>query len=281
VPRAIATATLLRFLPPERVWLPLGVADALLLARFVSGAGGGAAPGPWLRRGALAAWLALLGVGAGALWRADPGAGLPWLALALAVNGLVADRVLRRRQPVAACAGLAVLLALSTAWFNPLVAGGSAYLRENALSQRILAIDRELDGETVWASYGGIGLGNLFRAIGVRSVSGVHPIPQLELWRRLDPAREHESVYNRYAHVLLDVPAPDAQRFEVVDADAFVLRVAPDGPELPRLGVTHLLVDARERRFRAHFERFAPLAEVGRFWLFALPLEPRRGEVGP
>jgi hypothetical protein len=223
------------------------------------------------------AWLALLGVAARALWTADPGAGPAWLALALALNGVLADRVLRRRQPVAACAGLAALLALCTAWFNPLVAGGSAYLRENALSQRILAVDRERGGATVWASYGGIGLGNLFRAIGVRSVSGVHPIPQLELWQRLDPERQHEDVYNRYAHVLLDLPAPDSPRFEVVDTDAFLLRIAPDGPELPRLGVTHLLVDARDR-FRPHFERYAPLAEVGRFRLFALPLEPPRGE---
>lgn len=276
VPPALAQWTLLRFLPAERAWLPLGVADALLLVRVVSRAGGGAPPGAWLRRGALAAWLALICVAASDLRAADPREGLPWLALALALNGLLADGVLRRRHPAAVCAGLAAVLALCTAWFNPLVVGGSAYLRENPLSQRVLALDRERGGETVWASYGGIGLGNLFRVLGVRSVGGVHGIPQLELWRRIDPQQSHLSVYNRYAHVLFDLPGPGSQRFERVDNDAFVVRLAPEEPELERLGVTHLLVDARVEPLRARFERFAPLARVGRFWIFALPLAAAR-----
>jgi hypothetical protein len=274
IPPVLAQLTLLSFLPEDRVFLPLGVADVLLLVRFLSGAGGAAPPGRWLHWGAVAGWMTLIGVAALQLPSADPLARLPWVALAVAVNGLVADQVLRRRRPAAVCAGLAALLALSTVWFNPLVVGGTAYMRENPLSQRVLAIDRERAGQTVWASYGGIALGNLFRAIGVASVGGVHGIPQLELWQRIDPAGRYREVYNRYAFVLFDVPETGDSRFELIESQAIAVQVLPEGEELGLLGVTHLLVDRREERFRRYFERFTPLAQVGRFWIFALPLTP-------
>ena len=63
-----------------------------------------------------------------------------------------------------------------------MVRGGSEYLVENPLSQKILEIDRQHDGESVWIVFGSPYLPNLFRVLGVRAVNGLHPVPQFELW---------------------------------------------------------------------------------------------------
>lgn len=246
VPGWLARASGWSYVPGHRSVIALGFADALLAARLLRE--GPLAAGP--ARLALAfGWgaaiaacglaLALPGVPpAGVLAFAAGNAGIAWLALA-------------PRRPWHALAAAAAGSALVCAWFNPLVRGGADALRENAVARAVREVDAAHGGATVWAAFGPVGLANLFRALGVRSVNGVHPVPQLELWRALDPEGRHAGVYNRYAHVLFEAGADPEPRFELAGSDAFRVVVHPASPALAKLGVTHVLVEGRTARMLA------------------------------
>ena len=242
LPTALRDATLLSWVAPQRALVAIGLADLLLLVRWL--AREGLAPGPRFAVGAALAWGAGLAAFAVALHRTLPDAALGALLGFAAINAALAVPLLLRRRPAWLLAGLAALLASGTLWFNPLVRGGSAYLRENPLSRRILAIDRAAGGETLWVSYGPPHHGNLFRVLGVQALTGVQPLPQLELWRRLDPAGRYERIYNRYAYVTARSAGRPGVSFRLAAPDSVELLVEPGAPELRALGVTHALIVA-------------------------------------
>ena len=240
LPAWLRSATLLSQVAPQRAVVGIGLADLLLLVRWL--AREGPAPGSRFAAGAALAWGAgLLGF-ALAVHRALPDSRVGVLVGFALVNAALAVPLLRRQRPAWVLAGLAALLAGCTLWWNPLVRGGSEYLRENPLSRRIRAIDRAAGGDTLWVSYGPPHHGNLFRVLGVRALTGVQPLPQLELWRRLDPAGRFERIYNRYAWVTARSAGALGVSFRLAAPDAFELLVEPGAPELRALGVTHLLI---------------------------------------
>src|SRR5262249_6612135 len=76
---------------------------------------------------------------------------------------------------------------LSGRWFNPLARGGAESLETNPLSARIKDLDRAAGGRSKWVSFAPGPVGNLFRAIGVRSIDGNHFYRQDGMWRIIDP----------------------------------------------------------------------------------------------
>ena len=270
---ARARATGLAWLPSARVPLALGVADALLLVRVLARPRDDGAARHLPALCVAVAWIAWIGIVANDVHARRADLGGVATALLVVANGGVAYAILRRPRPALVTGALVAALAASTLWFNPLVAGGSAFLRENALSRQILAIDREAGGESVWVVFGPPPLGNLPRVLGVRSLGGVQPIPQLALWRRLDPEGRDREIYDRYAHVLFE-PGPSlVPRLRARGPDGFAVRVAPGSPALREIGATHVWIQTSEPRPEAVLRAMPGLrwlASVGRNHLFAL-----------
>ena len=272
LPEWFLRASLLGLVPAERALLGLGFADAALLVGFL------ATPAParksiWYADGAIAmAWSAGLALCARSLAIALPEARPAWLALLVAANGAVAFAILRRVSAAALVAALAGGLAACTLWFNPLAVGGSSYLLENPLSRVILEIDRLAGGKTVWSTYGDDKVANLFRVLGVHSLNGVHPIPELALWRRIDPLGSNAIHYNRFAHVWVGEERA-GRRFGHMQ-DVLALYTDPEEGVLEQLGVTHLLARMDSSAGR-RLQRYKPVARVGPFGIFELPLNRR------
>ena len=269
VPPWVARVTALGFVPGRRAVIGIGVADVILLARFAACS----APARRDERGGVLAIAVAWGIAVAgcSFWLARqlPGARLPVLLAFTAANVALALAFLR--TPRLALPVLVALSGVSTLWFNPLAVGGATYLRDNALAQKITAIDRAEGGDTTWVAFGGDDLANLFRAIGVHALNGVHPLPQLELWQRIDPEGRYRSVYNRYAHVAFVASASGEARFRLHSQDYVILEIQPTSPEFRALGVTHVLV---RDDVAAAFEKrsgFEPLATIGPNHLFRVP----------
>ena len=78
--------------------------------------------------------------------------------------------------------------------------------------------------------------------IGARALNGVHAYPQFELWQTLDPAGQYRTAYNRYAHVIFDLPAtPDEFNIHLVQTDIVTVFLHPDDPRFDALNVDYLL----------------------------------------
>jgi len=270
-PDWLARASLLALAPGRRAVLALGLADAVLLVRFLACA----EPVRDRRRiVVLSAGFALgLALCAVPLARALPGARLAWLLPLTAANGVLAAWVLAARRRALPALAIAVASLATTAWFNPIAVGGAGYLVGNDLSRRIVEIDREAGGSSTWVAFGSDEVANLFRALGVRSINGTHTLPQLELWARIDPHGRWRGVYDRYAHVAFVASAEPRPSFKLRSQDSVVVYVDPSGPELRALGVTHALFHG-EAQQREAFERLSGyeyLGSVGTNHLYRLP----------
>jgi hypothetical protein len=251
-PRSLAAITLMERVPVRRLLLGIGLADMFLLAACLSQnlKGTGVKPWPrWALIASMVAWLAFLGCAA--------------FQMPVLFPGYPAGRIVTAGL-ITACIGcsfffvprvgmlLLVLVSLySSIGFNPLVRGGTAFIRENTLSRRIVELDRALraEGESpLWAVYGDsnrdIPLPNLPRMIGVHALNGVHPYPQERLWSVLDPAGKYRDIWNRYAHVTLVLPdRPGEPEMFLVQQDVVCAALHPQSAAFEKLGVDFILYD--------------------------------------
>lgn len=275
MPAWLARATLWSLVPGHRSVVALGLVEVLLVARLLS-----RAPPTHgsLRVGLSVAWgVAVAGFGvelaqelpdihlAGALGFGLANAVLAWIALA-------------PRRPWLGMAAVAVASCAVSSWFNPLMRNGSEMLRDNELARAVIEVDQEHEGASVWVAFANMGLANLFRAVGVHSVDGVHPVPQLELWQALDPGGVEVESYNRYAHVVFRAAGSVQPTFLRTHTDVFRVLVNPASPALHTLGVTHVVVDSRRAREIAERGGAVWLRSVGRYHLLREPWTPRLGD---
>jgi hypothetical protein len=272
LPPWLARASLLDLVPGHRSIIALGLVDLLLFSRLLARNGPRDGASVAVASTAAAAWVVFLGVASvrfsGALPDFRIGIGL---ALAL-VNGASVWIAARRGSGRLAIALVAIGSLLASAGFNPLVRGGSAYLEENPLSRKILEIDRQQGGESVWIVFGSPYLPNLFRMLGVRAINGLHPVPQFELWERFDPAGRQRQMYNRYAHIVFR-PVP-SRPFAVRSVGRRLLvMIDPKSRALRDLGVTHALFHGGDPLERYHYPSSQHVASVGENHLFVVRWE--------
>jgi hypothetical protein len=293
MPAWLARASLWSFVPGHRSVIALGMVEVLLVARLLSREP--PARGR-LRAGVAVAWGGAV-LGAGLLLARE----LPELRVAgvlgfAAGSGLVAWIALGAARRWVGMAALAAASVAVSAWFNPLMRNGSEALLDNELARAVLEVDREHGGATAWVAFARMGVGNLFRAAGVDSVDGVHPVPQLELWKAIDPDAEDVESYNRYAHVVFRAGPSMEPAFLRTNFDLFRVVVHPASPALRALGVTHVVVDSRRTREMAERGGAEWLRSVGRYHLLRepwarraegdggrgpAPARPPSGEAGP
>jgi hypothetical protein len=268
MPAWLARASLWSLVTGHRSVIALGLVEVLLVARLLC-----RAPPTHgsLRVGLSLAWgTAVAGFGV-ALARELPDIRLAGaLGFALA-NALLAWIALAPRRPWLGMAAVALASCAVSAWFNPLMRNGSEMLRDNELARAVIEVDREHEGASVWVAFASMGLANLFRAVGVHSVDGVHPVPQLELWKALDPGGVEVESYNRFAHVVFRAAQSVQPAFVRTHYDVFQVLVNPASPALETLGVTHVVVASRRAREIAERGGAVWLRSVGRYHLLREP----------
>jgi hypothetical protein len=267
VPEPVARATGLSLAPGRRAVVALGLADVSLLVRTLARAPVPGRTGRALAGAIALAWCGVLAACAVRLAGALPQLPAAGLAAAVAANGALAFAALRGRRPRAVLAAAVALSAASSLWFNPLVRGGAAFLREHELSRAVLALDAATEGGSTWLVLGEPAPANLVRALGVRALNGTHPTPQLALWRRVDPRGRSRPVYDRYAHVTV-VATAGAPRFRLRTLDGFRLELDPCGPAFAALGATHVLLYGGGAEEFAALSGFEHLARIGKSDLF-------------
>lgn len=81
-------------------------------------------------------------------------------------------------------------------------------------------------------------LGQFIAAAGAPSVNSVNTYPNLSRWQLLDITGENEDIYNRYAHINLEI-TNSSTSFELLAPDSFKLTASFQ--DLKRLGVRYLV----------------------------------------
>lgn len=130
---------------------------------------------------------------------------------------------------------VSAFLMFSTMLVNPIVSGVDAW-KDNQLLQ---AVERNNGEQDVWITDGcSVYVANLLPTVGAQTVNAIQLYPDVETWEVLDPNGENRWIYNRYAHVTLDLVS-DQTRFDFIQNDWFHVNVTPK--DLKKMGVTKFL----------------------------------------
>jgi hypothetical protein len=249
VPPRLVAWTLMDRVQPGRTTLALGVTDLALLAASMRRIPG-VAEKRWPVGLLLPAAVVWCGLVASLMWRIHavfPGTPMTGLAAGATASGVVGLALLR--MPRTGLAALVLLYIAATAGLNPVVRGGTRFLRMNPLSLSMKELDqaqRRRGLSPRWVvcgpTIGGMQVANLPRILGLHAINGVVPYPQVGLWRVLDPSGLYASAWNRYAHVAFVLPAaPGPTVIRNQGQDVVVVEMSPAAPEFRALGVTAVL----------------------------------------
>ena len=97
------------------------------------------------------------------------------------------------------------------------------------------------DERGIWLSDAmGFPLPNYLTMVGCESINATNIYPNLDLWKSLDVENKYEEVYNRYAHVIMEVKNEDEiiNKFVLLDLDKIQVYITPD--ELENLNIKYI-----------------------------------------
>ncbi len=194
----------------------------------------------------------------------------PYVGAVSIIIGLFTYYFLNMEKKKTAVALLALISLISTVRFNPIVSGGTSFIYNNELSQKILEINKRENGNTKWAAFSDWVTPNLFRMIGVKAVNGTHSYPLFDFWKKFDPEHRYISEYNRYAHVTFEASSEQDIRFHSPSPDILMVYINPDSSILKEMGITHLLVSAEFYKFFDNSLKFEKLYSVGNKAIYKL-----------
>jgi hypothetical protein len=137
-----------------------------------------------------------------------------------------------------------VLSIFLSAWVHPLSIGlGSA----DVLSLKAAQLARDQIGTKpiTWIANDDVRLSALTLESGNRTLSGPYFVPDLALWKLLDPTNSAKSAWNRFAHVVFKLKGGDGETSNPVisapQLDVVVVEMGVCNPKLAELGVTNVL----------------------------------------
>ncbi len=115
---------------------------------------------------------------------------------------------------------------------------GVKNITENENIREIEAVVQS-DPTGVWVIEGlGVPMNNAGILAGAPTLNATNIYPDLERWRKIDQG-EHEDVYNRYAHILVNLQPEGEASFELYGEDYF--RIDCTLEDLRTMGVTYIL----------------------------------------
>lgn len=232
LPEWILWVTLLGQVHEARALLTIGMANILLGCLFLDRYRGAIFGRFWGWSGAVC-----VALGIGALFFAIHARNAGFfadrihLALLIAINaGLVAlffwDRGRQWLPPV-----FGLLLICSNGLINP-VMRGLGPLSESAAFKELDAI-RAADPEAKWIAFGDYVTAQVVKATGAAVLNGTKIVPDLSLFRQLDPVHKYETIYNRYAWIICSTQIfPEEVRFSLLQAEFFTIHLPPQLPLL-------------------------------------------------
>lgn len=122
--------------------------------------------------------------------------------LAFIFVGMIARIPLKWRN---ACAIVIICMAIVTGVAIRPVNKGHEAITSKPLAKEITRLVQEDKGAKWLAAGGGIVLPSFAVACGAPTLNSVNTYPNMQLWQTLDPSGQYNEVYNRYAHIALQL----------------------------------------------------------------------------
>ena len=132
--------------------------------------------------------------------------------------------------------GCVALMFVIGGMVNP-IQQGIRNISDNILISKISNLVQE-NPTAKWAVIGEYPMNNIPIMAGAPTVNSTNVYPQLELWEKIDVERQYEDVYNRYAHIAMEL-THEKTNFQLNGPDYFTIFL--NEMDLPILDVTYIL----------------------------------------
>ncbi|MCD8045511.1 MAG: TMEM199/VMA12 family vacuolar ATPase assembly factor [Clostridiales bacterium] len=140
-----------------------------------------------------------------------------------------------RRVYIAFCILMCMAMIFEGGMVNPL-RSGTDVIDENRLSQAIREIQEEESG--IWIADENWVYGNFAAMNGAPTINSTNTYYNKELWGILDPDGEYEDIYNRYAHITINLVETETQII-LAGTDVVMLNLSID--DLDLLSVDYII----------------------------------------
>ncbi|WP_165251924.1 hypothetical protein [Adlercreutzia sp. ZJ304] len=165
------------------------------------------------------------------------------------------------------CAICIVIGLLGGGLVNPINVGIDGY-KSSELLRDIESVNSEND---VWAAVNIplVSTNNIGITSGAKTINSTNTYPQLETWKKLDTNGNFEDIYNRYAHIAINIKDEGDPEFSLISADAFSLALTAD--DLANLDVTKIYSsDPNLDNYSSSQTQILPLDTEGSFYTYEL-----------
>lgn len=91
-----------------------------------------------------------------------------------------------------------------------------------------------------WIVVGEREIQDMFIAAGAHTITSVNTYPDFEKWEKIYPGHKFEDVYNRYAHMNVNLSANESSKFERVPGREDIISLTLNVNDLEKLNVTYI-----------------------------------------
>jgi hypothetical protein len=158
---------------------------------------------------------------------------------------------------------------VSGMFVNPVVSGLDVIFKQ-PLIQAIAEITESSD--KLWivdSEQGGYPLINVPIMAGAPTINSTNVYPNLERWHLLDPDGSEERIYNRYAHITVNlVRASENSQFILDSADLITIRLST--ADLEKLAVGYVLSTRNLTVFSDEMVKFVPLENINGYTIYEI-----------
>ena len=156
------------------------------------------------------------------------------------------------------------LVLISGFFVNPVRIGASE-VTDNKILNVVKDIVKEDDG--LWIVEGmGLPMNNALIMAGARTINSTNVYPDLERWNSIDIDKEYENVYNRYAHITVNITNNKDSRFELISPDAFNVDLSLE--DLKKLDVKYIFTRNNLSKFSNDYVNFKEKDVIGDYYIY-------------
>lgn len=238
IPEIILKATLLSMVPASRVIVPLGFVNSLLLFRAITIV----ASEMTLKKCVIISGsytIAILII----TRKIVTNVGVPFSRLMQVIVLLVFGIMLLllflryKTKKNMLMIFLSMVLAFAGGLVNP-VQRGLDFIEDDKVITSIKSIAEQDNGKWI-VEGGGFPIMNLPLIAGAPTINCTNTYPDLERWKMLDPNGEYEEIYNRYAHIQINLTGTEDTTFNLLYPDSFQVILNVD--DMEKLSVKYIL----------------------------------------
>lgn len=124
---------------------------------------------------------------------------------------------------------------------NP-IRTGIGIVDENVVGRQIEKIAENDDGKWIAVSDQWV-MGNFLPIYGAKTINSTNTYMNRELWNILDPDREYEDIYNRYAHITISLTSSKPTTISLISGD--LVHVLLNVEDLEKIGVKYIFSNAK------------------------------------